>query len=79
MKSIKEYILTSTLITAFLVLVGVYLFTSYSQSKMLQEYAEKTSRITLDQTFNYLFNAMERGASREELSSIIRSVSQLSL
>jgi diguanylate cyclase (GGDEF)-like protein len=79
MKSIKEYILTSTLITAFLVLVGVYLFTSYSHSKMLQEYAEKTSRITLDQTFNYLFNAMERGASREELSSIIRSVSQLSL
>lgn len=70
MKSIKQYILTSTLLTAFLVFGGVYAFSSYSYSKQLREYAEQTAKLTLDQTLSSIFIAMERGASHEELEYI---------
>src|SRR5690606_12443133 len=80
MKSIKHYILASTLLTAFLVFAGVYLISSYSYNKLLFGYADKTARIMLEQTFNSLYVAMERGASREELEyiteNIVRSFSE---
>ncbi|MCD8492218.1 MAG: hypothetical protein LRY51_10115 [Geovibrio sp.] len=41
MKSIKHYILASTLLTAFLVFAGVYLISSYSYNKLLFGYADK--------------------------------------
>ncbi|QAR33730.1 EAL domain-containing protein [Geovibrio thiophilus] len=76
MKSIKHYILASTLLTAFLVFAGVYLISSYSYNKLLLGYADKTARIMLEQTFNSLYVAMERGASREELEYIIENITK---
>lgn len=76
MKSIKHYILASTLLTAFLVFAGVYTISSYSYNKLLFGYADKTARVMLEQTFNSLYVAMERGASREELEYIIENITK---
>lgn len=76
MKSIKHYILASTLLTAFLVFAGVYTISSYSYNKLLFGYADKTARVMLEQTFNSLYVAMERGASREELEYTIENITK---
>ncbi|GAB1537002.1 diguanylate cyclase [Geovibrio sp. ADMFC3] len=76
MKSIKHYILASTLLTAFLVFAGVYTISSYSYNKLLLGYADKTARIMLEQAFDTLYIAMERGASREELEYIMENITK---
>lgn len=76
MKSIKHYIFASTLLTAFLVFAGVYTISSYSYNKLLFNYADKASRIMLEQAFNSLYLAMDRGASREELEEISENLSK---
>ena len=65
MKSIKHYVFASTLITAVLVVIAVYVISAHSYNTLLFSFADKTSNILLEQKLNALWIGMEQGSTRD--------------
>jgi diguanylate cyclase (GGDEF)-like protein len=72
-KSIKSFVVYSSIIITLLIFAGIYMSMTLAYDKLAKRSAHETSRLLVDNTFNSLYVGMQRGYTREELHEIIEN------